>query len=625
MAGKTDVTPGDRTVRQKRQEFTVAGEYRYNRSDPVRWIVSHILRYPLLPVALVALSVGGNALMSYSRVLIGDAFDWIGGPNPQVSTLLAITLAAGGARLGQAFLQLLRNVATEFLAQRLERDSREELYTSLLGKSLTFHNRQRVGDLMARATNDVRQINFLANPGLNLIVDSAISLLVPIVTIFLLRPALAIVPSLFVITLAVSLRDYTARLSPVSDAMRQQFGRMNAGLAESIAGIEVVKANAQEAQERSKFVAQARLFRDLFVRRGEIQGRYLPLLVYSLMYAGALTHALLVYANDPTFLLGDVVAFLGLVGLLRMPTFFSIFSFTLVQMGIASAGRILSILNTETELDENKGGLSKSIDGRVTFRDVSFGYGTDSDVLEGISFEAQPGDTIAIVGGTGSGKSTLTRLISRVYDVTSGQVLVDGVDVREWDLDSLRSQISTIEQDVFLFSRSIAENIAFGVGQQATREEIIDAAKRAQAHDFIMTFPQGYDTEVGERGVTLSGGQRQRIAIARAFLTNPRILILDDSTSAIDSRTEDEIQKAMYRVQQGRTTFLITHRLSQIRWADRIIVLRAGRIVDQGRHEELLVRSDVYRALFVGRDGGEPASPASQGLTNPRGAGAEGR
>jgi ATP-binding cassette, subfamily B, bacterial len=240
---------------------------------------------------------------------------------------------------------------------------------------------------------------------------------------------------------------------------------------------------------------------------------------------------------------------------------------------------------------------------------VSFGYGRDSVVLRHITFCARPGDTIAIVGSTGSGKSTLTRLISRVYDVTEGQILVDGVDVREWSMDGLRSQISTIEQDVFLFSRSIAENIAFGVGQDATREAIEAAARMAQAHEFIMSFPQGYDTEVGERGVTLSGGQRQRIAIARAFLSDPRILILDDSTSAIDSATEDAIQKAMYRVQQGRTTFLITHRLSQIRWADHIIVLQQGEILDQGTHEALLAGCEAYRELFAQREEGHQPSP----------------
>jgi ATP-binding cassette subfamily B protein len=204
---------------------------------------------------------------------------------------------------------------------------------------------------------------------------------------------------------------------------------------------------------------------------------------------------------------------------------------------------------------------------------------------------------VAIVGLTGSGKTTLTRLINRIFDASSGQVLVDDIDVRDWSLESLRSQISFIEQDIFLFSRTIKENIAFG-SAEASQEEVEQAAKEAQAHEFIKAFPDGYATEIGERGVTLSGGQRQRIAIARAFLTNPRILILDDSTSAIDSATEDQIQKAMKRISQERTTFIITHRLSQIRWADRILVLRKGELVDQGNHEELMIRSPEYSRIF---------------------------
>jgi ATP-binding cassette subfamily B protein len=285
------------------------------------------------------------------------------------------------------------------------------------------------------------------------------------------------------------------------------------------------------------------------------------------------------------------------MGALRFPTFISIFSFNLVQLGVAGAERLLELINTETELDENEAGVARPIQGEVVFEAVSFGYNGNS-VLKDISFRANPGETVAIVGQTGSGKSTLTQLINRIFDVDSGRVLVDGVDVRDWSLESLRSQISTIEQDVFLFSRTLAENIAFGCAD-ADREAIERAAREAQAHEFIKDFTDGYETDVGERGVTLSGGQRQRIAIARAFLTDPRILILDDSTSAIDSATEDQIQRAMRRISRERTTFIITHRLSQIRWADRILVLRRGELADQGTHEELMERSEAYRRIFA--------------------------
>ena len=218
-------------------------------------------------------------------------------------------------------------------------------------------------------------------------------------------------------------------------------------------------------------------------------------------------------------------------------------------------------------------------------------------MLEGISFSVEPGQTVAIVGQTGCGKSTLSKLVNRIYDVDKGGVLVDGVNVRDWNLQALRSQISIIEQDIFLFSRSVAENIAFG-RDELDRDSIVESAKAAQAHEFISAFPAGYDTVIGQRGMTLSGGQRQRLALARAFQTDPPILILDDSTSAIDSATEDKIQRAIWSASRGRTTLLITHRLSQIRWADHIVVLRRGRLVAQGTHEQLMRNSESYRHIF---------------------------
>jgi ATP-binding cassette subfamily B protein len=431
-------------------------------------------------------------------------------------------------------------------------------------------------------------------------VESLVGLTIPLVFIGFINPQLLLSPLLFTAAFLVVLRRYLGQLQPVAGAMRAQFGVMNAGLAEAVTGIDVVKSTARERFELAKFEANARNYRDLFVKNGQIQARYIPPLLVAIAFAGAFVHGLLLVSQHQLSI-GGLVAYMGLMGLLRFPAFISIFTFSLFSFGVAAAERIIGLLREEAELDENARGHTGEMRGDVVFEHVTFSYG-EKPVLRDVSFHAEAGQTVAIVGQTGSGKSTLTKLVNRIYDAAGGRVLVDGVDVRQWSLDGLRSQISTIEQDIVLFSRSIAENIAFSRGQHADRATVEQAARDAQAHDFITSFNEGYDTVVGERGVTLSGGQRQRIAIARALLTDPRILILDDSTSAIDSATEDEIQRALQRLMRGRTTLLITHRLSQIRWADKILVLDKGELIDQGTHEELLRRCGMYQRIFAPYD-----------------------
>jgi ATP-binding cassette subfamily B protein len=394
----------------------------------------------------------------------------------------------------------------------------------------------------------------------------------------------------------LALWQYLRELKPITDEVRDSFGKLNTRLAEVIDGIETVKGMAEEKDEVSRFKISAARFRDAFVYQGDVEARFLPLLLLGIAEAMGLVHSLILY-NQGLIDIGEVVAYFGLLQLLGFPTFVSLFAYSQVSLGMAGARRILELLNREENLDQNVRGSQRQMQGEVILKDVSFTYDGRENALEDITFHVNPGQTVAVVGQTGVGKTTLMKLINRTYDTSHGQVIIDGIDVRDWNLEALRRRISIIEQDIFLFSRSVSENIAFGK-PDATVEEIESAARAAQAHEFITGFSDGYDTVIGERGVTLSGGQRQRLALARAFLTDPCILILDDSTSAIDSATEDKIQQAIYTAARGRTTFIITHRLSQIRWADLIIVLRQGRVTAIGAHEELLETSEAYRRIF---------------------------
>ncbi len=583
----------------QKSEFRVENAYRYNHRSAVRWILSHLWRHKVFFVIGLALYLVSYTSFSYSRgILIGQAAQEIIEPTG-ANALLLIGLAVLFLLVLDGISGLIASLSAETLAQRLEHDSREELYLSLLGKSQTFHDRQRVGDIMARATDDMQQLNMMINPGMTFIFDTVLGILVPLTFLASVRVELLLVPLLFVAGYIITVRQYSRRLNPIVESQREMFGSMNAGLEETISGIEIVKASAREGFERDKFRRNARNYRTYFVKQGYTEAGYIPLLLYGIALGLTFLHGTLLYQAG-VITVPDIIAVMGLMWVLRFPVFISIFSFSLVSIGVASAGRILKIINEETDLDENASGYTAKIEGRIEFHNVSFGF-EDDGLLEDISFTIEPGETVAIVGMTGSGKSTLTELINRTYDADRGSILIDGVNVRDWNLSSLRSQISKIEQDVFLFSRSLAENIAFGA-PDTPRERIEVAAREAQAHEFILTFGEGYETKVGERGVTLSGGQRQRIALARAFLSDPRILILDDSTSAIDSATEDEIQKAIRRAQKGRTTLLITHRLSQIRWADKILVLDKGRLLASGTHDDLLRTSHEYRRIFARYD-----------------------
>lgn len=577
-------------------EFTLPPPYTTDRRGPARWIFSHTIHQ--WPIVLIALSgaIANAALASFVPIYMGKALEVMQATVFDAQALLRIAIIIAISQSMRGILQFARNFGFELVAQRVERMVRQELYASLLGKSMTFHNLQPVGDTMARATNDVRQVNFLFSPGVNLVVGSINFLFVPLIVGPSYHPSLVITPLIFIILYFVLLRFYLNELMPITDEVRASFGDLNTRLNEALDGIETVKAASQEKSEIERFRANAQRFMRAMVHQGDVEARFLPALLLAVCTAAGLLHALLLF-HQGLINAGAVVAYFGLLTLLGFPTFISIFAYSRISLGLAGARRILELINRENDLDQNEQGYQAEMRGEVRFENVCFAYEDGDCSVENISFTVKPGQTVAIVGQTGSGKTTLVKLINRTYDTDCGQVLVDGVDVRDWNLAALRKQISIIEQDIFLFSQTVAENIGFGK-PGADPQEIVLAAQQAQADEFIGTFDEGYQTVLGERGVTLSGGQRQRLALARAFLTNPHILVLDDSTSAIDSATEDKIQRAINMAAQGRTTFIITHRLSQIRWADLILVMRGGHLVAAGSHEQLMKESDAYRKIF---------------------------
>lgn len=579
-------------------EFSIQLDWAPKRRDSAaQWITAHILRYKLVLIVMLIGAFGNAALTGVMSIYIGQAVDAIDRPAPDTALLLAAAVGIAVSQIVRGVLQLGRNFGSEIIGQRLERNIRHELYASLLGKSMTFHDRQSVGDIMARATNDVREINLMLNPGLNLVIGSAMFIIVPLLIAPTLNVQLIAAPLLFVLGYFWLLQRFLNQLKPATETVRRQFGGMNAILAEAIEGIETVKGAAQEDQAIDKFESGAAAYRDAYVRQGRIEARFLPLLLLAVVQAAGLGHALWLQ-HLGAISIGDVVAYNTLLFMFGFPTFQTSFAYPQIASGLSSGRRILELLTAQADLDENQAGYAGVMRGAIKFDHVTFRYRSGAPSLEDVTFEIRPGQTVALVGQTGSGKTSIVKLLNRIYDASAGRVLIDDIDVRDWQLAALRRQISIIEQDLFLFSRTVAENIKFGC-PDATPAQVEAAARAAQAHDFIMNFADGYDTIIGERGVTLSGGQRQRIALARALLTDPKILILDDATSAIDSATEDQIQQAIYNASRGRTTLLITHRLSQIRRADLIVVLRGGRVTEIGTHAQLLEQSPGYRRLFV--------------------------
>jgi ATP-binding cassette subfamily B protein len=452
---------------------------------------------------------------------------------------------------------------------------------------------------MSRATGDITETERFVGIGL-LDLVATIFLIVGVVVAMLwedaARASLALIP---IVVLVVTAIRFGNIVRPMFKAIQAQMGVLSTAMQESLTGIQVVKAFAREPYELEKFDRENN---DWFERRYEVikvWANYWPFFTFTL----AASIFLLLWFSGPEVIAGEITigslfALISYILMLNGPVQRLGFLVNMAATAGASASRVFEIIDTPNEIIEKKDALTlTSPRGRVVFEDVSFAYQNGQQILYNISFKAEPGQVIALIGPTGSGKSTITNLIPRFYDPTGGRVLIDGIDIRHLKLASLRRHIGIVLQDPFLFSATIGENIAYG-RTDAPLEELVIAAKAARAHDFITSFPDGYDTVVGERGVTLSGGQKQRVAIARALLYDPRILILDDSTSSVDTETEHLIQQALAILMEGRTTFVIAQRLLTLKNADCILVLDQGQVVQRGAHHQLLATDGLYRQIY---------------------------
>lgn len=543
-----------------------------------------------------------NALNYLLPRFIGGVFDHVFPYIKEERGLLLLFAWCGGIiflGLLRAYLVRLGIFGFERTANHIAADLRNAMYKKLHKAPLSYYGITRTGDLMTRLTLDVEMLKMFYSFVFSHAFSCVLTLVVVIVLMFLTSWKMTLMAMVFLPVIIAALIRFSSQTAQGVEERQEQAGILNAVLQENITGIRVVKSFAAEDREIAKFTIENQKLKEANLRVNLLNARMFPLLI---LFGGIGTLVVLglggrlVYQGEIT--IGTFIAFNSYLGILGWPLWVLSPTLSHIKQAEGSARRLQEILCISGEL-QLESSVRREIQGEICFENVSFEYADRegrTNVLENINLRITPGEKVAIIGLTGAGKSTLVNLIPRLYQPTTGRITLDGVDLNQWDLGSLRRQISLVDQETFLFSTSIAENIAYGV-DEATPEQIIQAAQRARIHDFIVGLPQQYNTIVGERGVGLSGGQKQRIAIARALLTNPKILILDDSTSSVDPETEKEIQKSLKELMVGPTTIIVTQRMSMARLADRVILLSGGEIKAEGKHDCLYDSNQYYRLL----------------------------
>jgi ATP-binding cassette subfamily B protein len=562
-------------------------------------MVGYIKKYWYLLTLSFSLTVVSRFLGIYvplisTKAIIDDVI--LQGHYDQLPVYLLLII---GIYLVNSIISFVQRYINSYTSQKVVFQIRNELFTSLQEKSFSFYDRTQIGQLMARVTSDIRRMTMFYSFWMNSLFGSIIQILLICyylmgMDLTLTLIVLALIPFVFVVNYF-----FMKKIHPINSMIRAKYGTLNATLQQNIVGMSVVRIFTNESFEMKQFREINNVFLHANMEEVKLRAIFRPFTAFLL---GLGTTLLYWFGSGAvirnTLSLGSLLLFSQYIGMLAMPVRFVSILINLYSRAMAGAKRVFEIIDSKPTIEDNPHAIPlPPLQGEVRFSDVSFEYIQDRPVLEGINLLVKSGETIAILGATGSGKSSLIYLIPRFYDVQKGTITIDGHSIKDVALQSLRSKVGIVLQDIFLFSTTIKDNIAFGQ-PEATMEEIVKVAKLAQAHDFITAFPEGYDTIVGERGVTLSGGQKQRIAIARTLLRDPKILILDDSTSFVDTKTEQELQKALDELRKDRTTFVITQRLSTIKNADRILVLDNGKIEEIGTHNELMILGGIYSQIY---------------------------
>ncbi|MCA9935495.1 MAG: ABC transporter ATP-binding protein [Anaerolineales bacterium] len=551
-----------------------------------------------------ALSFALAAITISTDLLVPMLFGWTVSRGLESGQMNQVILYAGLLVAAQAIKSLINYaqwIVQHQVGQSVVRDLRDQLYKKLQALPPSFYRGMPTGQIMSRVTSDVEAVQEYLGWGFLIQMMAVMAFVGTSIILFLLDWQLTLVLYLPLVVLLFVVYRFDKRIGPSWEAVREQMGQLSTVLQENISGVRVVKAFAREEKEYGRFRQQNLLNRQKNLDRSRLEANSFPTMDAMV----GLTFALLAYFGAQRVIngqgdLGQFFSYQWYLWGIIWPVRFLGWLISMMRQALAAAPRLFEILDAPlTIADKPEATTLEKVRGEITFRDVHFAFDDEPErlVMKGLDLHVRPGEVIAVLGGTGSGKSSLVNLIGRFQEVTDGQVLVDGRDVRDITLESLRQHIGIVPQEAFLFSATVKENIAYG-HPEATMDDIIHAAKLAQAHEFIMEMPNGYDTQIGERGVRLSGGQKQRLSLARAILVDPEILILDEATSAVDTRTEHAIQKALEQVMHGRTSIIIAQRLSTIKHADRIIVLKDGAVAESGTHSDLLAQGGEYTRIY---------------------------